>query len=41
MTPPDDLVRIAHLREAAVKALRFSRGAPRQTLEDDELLAWH
>jgi uncharacterized protein with HEPN domain len=38
MTPPDDLVRIAHLREAAEKALRFSSGTSRQTLEDNELL---
>lgn len=38
MTPPEDLVRIAHLREAAEKALRFSQGASRQTLEDDEVL---
>ena len=38
MTPPEDLIRIRHLREAAEKAVDFSIGATRQSLEDDELL---
>ena len=38
MTPPDDLIRIQHLHEAAEKALAFTRGKSRQDLEDDELL---
>lgn len=38
MTPPDDLIRLRHLREAAEKAVRFSEGQTRKSLEDDELL---
>lgn len=38
MTPPDDLVRLRHLRDAAEKALHFADGNGRQDLEDDELL---
>lgn len=38
MTPPDDLVRLRHLREAAEKAIAFSSGRPRESLDDDELL---
>lgn len=37
MTPPDDLVRLRHLREAAEKAIAFSSGRTRESL-DDELL---
>lgn len=38
MTPPDDLVRLRHLREAAEKAITFSSGRTRESLDDDELL---
>jgi len=38
MTPPDDLVRLPHLRDAAEKAIEFSAGKTRDDLEDDELL---
>lgn len=38
MTPPDDLVRLRHLREAAEKAVAFSAGRSRASLDDDELL---
>jgi uncharacterized protein with HEPN domain len=38
MTPPNDAIRIAHLREAGKKAVGFSRNKTRQDLEDDELL---
>jgi uncharacterized protein with HEPN domain len=38
MTPPDDLVRLRHLREAAEKAIEFSAAKTRQSLDDDELL---
>lgn len=38
MTPPEDLIRIRHLREAAEKARWFTRDKSRQDLEDDELL---
>ncbi len=38
MTPPDDLVRLRHLRDAAEKAIEFSAGKTRQSLDDDELL---
>jgi uncharacterized protein with HEPN domain len=38
MTPPDDLVRLRHLRHAAEKALHFADGKGRQDLADDELL---
>ena len=36
MTPPDDQVRLWHLREAAEKAVRFSSGKTRQDLDEDE-----
>lgn len=35
---PDDAVRIGHLRDAAEKALEFSRGKSRSDLDDDEML---
>jgi uncharacterized protein with HEPN domain len=38
MTPPEDLVRLRHLREAAEKAIQFSAGNDRESLEGDELL---
>lgn len=38
MTPPDDRVRIRHMRDAVEKALRSTRGSSRQGLEDDEIL---
>jgi uncharacterized protein with HEPN domain len=38
MQPPDDHVRLRHLREAAEKALLFSSGKTRRDLDDDELL---
>ena len=38
MTPPDDIVRLRHLREAAKKAIAFSSGHTRGSLDDDELL---
>ena len=38
MTPPDDLVRLRHLRDAAEKAIAFSAGKTRGSLDDDELL---
>ncbi len=38
MTPPEDGIRLLHLREAAEKAVRFSEGKTRQSLADDELL---
>jgi uncharacterized protein with HEPN domain len=38
MTPLEDLIRIQHLREAAEKAVLFTRSKSRQDLEDDELL---
>jgi uncharacterized protein with HEPN domain len=38
MTPPEDRVRLAHLREAAEKAVRYSRATSRRELEDDEVL---
>ena len=38
MPPPEDVVRLAHLREASEKALRYSHGASRKALEDDEVL---
>lgn len=37
MTPLDDLVRLRHLRDDAEKAIEFSAGKTRQSL-DDELL---
>jgi len=38
MTPPDDLVRLRHLRDAAEKAIAFSAGKARESLDEDELL---
>lgn len=38
MTPPDDLVRLRHLRDAAQKAIDYSTGKTRQSLAEDELL---
>lgn len=38
MPPPDDLVRLQHLRDAAQKAITFSAGKTRGSLDDDELL---
>ncbi len=38
MTPPEDRIRLHHLRQAAEKAVRFSEGRTRQSLDDDELL---
>jgi uncharacterized protein with HEPN domain len=38
MTPPEDLVRLRHLRDAAEKAKHFADGKTRQDLDDDELL---
>lgn len=38
MTSPDDLIRLRHLRDAAEKAIEFSTGKTRQSLDDEELL---
>ena len=38
MSPPDDQVRLKHLREAAEKAVGFSAGKSREDLDQDELL---
>lgn len=38
MPPPEDVVRLAHLREAGEKALRYSQGTSRKALEEDEIL---
>jgi uncharacterized protein with HEPN domain len=38
MTPPDDRIRIRHMRDAVDKALRYTKGSSRQGLEDDEIL---
>ncbi|MCA1694404.1 MAG: DUF86 domain-containing protein [Actinobacteria bacterium] len=38
MTPPEDRARLAHLREAAEKAVGFSQGTTRRSLVDGELL---
>ena len=38
MKPPDDVIRLRHLREAAQKAIDFSSRRTRQSLDDDELL---
>jgi uncharacterized protein with HEPN domain len=38
MTPPEDAVRIRHLREAAGKAIKFSEGRTRTDLDSDEML---
>jgi uncharacterized protein with HEPN domain len=38
MTPPDDRVRIRHMRDAVEKALRYTQDSSRQGLADDEIL---
>lgn len=38
MKPPEDVIRLRHLREAAEKAIAFSTNRTRQSLEEDELL---
>ena len=38
MTPPDDLIRLQHLRDAADKAIAFSEGRDRAALDTDEML---
>lgn len=38
MKPPEDLVRLAHLRDAAAKAVELAAGTSRLALEDDEVL---
>ncbi len=38
MTPPEDLVRLRHLRDAAEKAVAYSAAKRRTDLDDDELL---
>jgi uncharacterized protein with HEPN domain len=38
MTPPEDRVRIRHMRDVVEKALRYTQGSARQGLEDDEIL---
>lgn len=38
MTPLEDVVRLAHLRAATEKALRFTHGKSRDSLDDDEVL---
>lgn len=38
MKPPDDVIRLRHLREAARKAVEFSVNKTRQSLDEDELL---
>lgn len=38
MTPPDDRIRIRHMRDAVDKVLRYTEGSSRQGLEDDEIL---
>lgn len=38
MTPPEDLIRLQHLRDAAEKAIAFTTGRDRVDLESDELL---
>jgi hypothetical protein len=37
---PDDEVRLRHLREAAMTAIRFVEGRTRGDLGDDEMLRW-
>lgn len=36
--PPDDDIRLQHLRDAAVTAARFVEGRSRHDLDDDEML---
>lgn len=38
MTPPDDRIRIRHMRDAVDRALRYIEGSSRQALDDDEML---
>jgi uncharacterized protein with HEPN domain len=38
MTPPEDLNRLRHLRDAATKAVNYSDGRSREDLVDDEIL---
>jgi uncharacterized protein with HEPN domain len=38
MKPPDDVIRLRHLREAARKAVEFSANKTRQSLDENELL---
>lgn len=38
MTPPEDVVRLRHLRDAAEKAIEFARGKDRARLDGDEML---
>jgi len=38
MTPPDDRIRIRHMRDAVDKVLRYTEGSSRQGLQDDEML---
>ena len=38
MTPPEDEIRLRHLREAAAKAIAYCEGRSRSDLDDDELL---
>jgi len=38
MTPPEDIVRLRHLREAAEKAITYADGNSRDDLDRDELL---
>ncbi len=38
MTPPEDVVRLRHLRDAAEKAIAYTGGRTRRDLDEDELL---
>ena len=38
MTPPEDVVRLGHLMDAASKAVQFAQGKSRAHLDSDELL---
>lgn len=38
MTPPNDRIRLQHLRDAAEKAIFYAQGRERNDLDDDELL---
>lgn len=38
MTPPEDVVRLRHLRDAADKAIQFAAGKNRADLDSDEML---
>ena len=39
MAPPEDVVRLRHILDAAQKAVAFCQGRTRTDLEEDELLA--